>query len=114
MTKRYYDDALQAAWMAREFGVRITTENGLDVANVAVGMASRLNDSFVYHDPPYHIHPDSLRLFEPIEGDLVTSWSFPDGIRSKSGIQKSLISKGREVKIIQRNGKAFFMPEEEL
>lgn len=62
MTKLYYDCAIQAAYMAKEFGVRLCNKHGETINLVLVHMDDneRIN-----------IHPDSLHIFKPQVGDLI-------------------------------------------
>ena len=64
---KYYDDALEAAYMAREHGVKVqgyynVTKNLGDVLSWENIMENR-------HFPKYYIHEDSLPIFEPKHGD---------------------------------------------
>lgn len=115
MGKLYYDDPLAATWMAREFGVEYTRDHK---------HTHLLNPPKIYADASFlgkiyltvkgacgekaTIHPDSLHIFEPQEGDAMLR---PSG--------EPFISTGRRViaaihgnVIIQRNGKPFFWPKE--
>lgn len=124
MTKKlYYKDPLQAAWMHREFDVwyeeYFTNEKKITTAP---------ND-IKYHEwmdseHKWWILLESHPIFEPQAGDLV-SWTlykgqkvheqtfydsaYPSLIEALSSDDDAL----SEVKIIQRNNKAFFMPEVE-
>lgn len=121
----YYIDPLKAAWMAREFGVEFFWElsrmDGL-----------KLIDRYV-------VHPDSLHIFEPMEGDVVFMTALGGGfgvglynvcldgediydnhicisnIKSKDSVMESGDMWGSLFlgEIVQRNNKAFFMPETE-
>lgn len=72
MSRLYYDDPLQAAYMAREFGVKV---KALLDADWLLSWYDLLSDDFI---EPYrlnkkfklYVHPDSEHIFEPIEGDL--------------------------------------------
>lgn len=108
MTKLYYTDPLKAAWMAREFGVKFEQDNFSQGRDWLCG-------STLYHgDAPYFIHPDSLSIFEPMEGDLV--YCHPTDVYEiwrdekfePTVVHKSFADLGD---IVTRNGKAFFMPE---
>lgn len=130
MTNLYYDDPLQAAWMIREFGVKIRglylhgneDEEDMTVEQIAVAI-----DRVHGCDVPtrYNIHTDSLHVFEPMDGDLVHIKYYVkniDGVPAPSNTysgymmleQSSGLENDRtERQIIQRNGKAFFMPKEQ-
>lgn len=129
MTKQlYYDDPLIAAYMIRDFGVKYYTvdygdSGGMDIVddydNLLDEYTSSCEDS-----PNLFIHPDSLDIFKPQIGDLVM-WNryigcvepiIKDGIKSGYITLKfsdCLLSGDiQSNKIIQRNGKQFFMPKE--
>lgn len=159
MTKLYYTDALKAAWMSSEFGVRyikspelpewgryhsnysIETTISIQLECGKQSDSSVLYKTKAFPDYPfsgrYFIHPDSLSIFEPMEGDIVQIDNFfgsiDSGCRKISGIRQVDANGGtgpfydyydntREsdwfmpddpIRIIQRNGKAFFAPETE-
>ena len=126
MTKLYYDDPLAAAYMAREFGVEYKSNYTKDWLS-AQSYTSRGNFDWLYVE--YHIHPDSLDIFTPKEGDLV-DWDVVNGYsynaeREKEsafmgGYSKYPVGPNRSdavigevvYKIIQRDGKQFFMPKD--
>lgn len=64
--KPYFTDALAAAWMAKYFGVKFLGNNPL------VGNDWAKNKVLYYEAEKYYIHPDSLPIFEPQEGDVVS------------------------------------------
>lgn len=101
----YYDDALIAAYMQREFGVqlRAISKSGAVCGVISFDAVSLKPDGYTYH-----IHPDSLAIFEPKDGDVVSYDEGDDwGIYNKySTKQWDLYGKD----IIQRNGKPFFQP----
>lgn len=136
---KYYDDALIAAYMAREFGVKVLIENPLWIND-------KNQDAYIWSDNWEYIlngniradiSEDSLHIFEPQVGDLgyiAKAGVFhesnpPDRIYKLSETHMWRIGKDRMehlggrgvqrktfkmVKIIQRNKKAFFMPKEEI
>jgi len=79
---KYYDDALQAAFMAREFGVKYNfinkksgytfcisqTQKGLTGEHVMFDEYLRMIGATQEHCP-FYIHEDSLPIFEPQLGD---------------------------------------------
>lgn len=82
--KLYFDDPLQAAYMAREFGVRYSFK-GERYPKLTPDRAGFFND-FVdwdnngdaqFTDMTHHIHPDSYSIFEPKEGDVIASPDCP-------------------------------------
>lgn len=128
MTKLYYTDALKAAWMSREFGVLTycINDDGNETDDDFYAYLEAAQEESAF---PFYVHPDSLSIFEPMEGDVVSYWyeSEPDyhcstAKRTREHIKRLTKAKMFYVKhqsgisrmrIIQRNGKAFFMPEVE-
>lgn len=105
MTKMYYTDILKSAWMVREFGVKFYT----GAESIA--------------DGKFHIDPQSQYIFEPQVRDVV-QWSLYKGkfieevltAEAHEDLLEALASGDKsvsDIKIIQRNGKPFFMPEVE-
>ena len=76
MTKRaYIDDPLQAAMAIRDFGFKLTFNSGEFDREIysEVFVPSDLEALYGFFDNlnrKYYIHPDSLHLLEPQEGDL--------------------------------------------
>src|SRR5262249_46470144 len=77
----YYDSPIKPAYMQETFGMRFTNASGAEVRYVS-GVGSKKIYStweFVgspdtgYIDSEFYIHPDSLRLLEPKEGDVIFS-----------------------------------------
>lgn len=109
--KLYYDDPLHAAIMARDFGVTYARP---DDCRMTMQWADYHSDAknvsdFEEHDKLY-IHPDSYSIFEPQEGDMVYTKN-DSGSESVCWVYGDTEKLQRE--IIQRNGKAFFMPKEQ-
>lgn len=110
-TKRYYyTDPIKAAWMAREFWVEFASHSYTDAMSYE-GQLAFLDDGL-----PIEIAGDSLHIFEPMEGDVIRDdidgeyqvvWKDHKGL----GIDTSKGTYPPSGQIIQRNGKAFFMPE---
>lgn len=63
MTKYFYTDPLAAAWMAKWHGMRFTNFSYDDENNESDYMGSTIH---------FHIHPDTLHLLAPINGDIAT------------------------------------------
>ena len=124
---KYYDDPLAAAYMCQNHHVAFLKGTIYDdvkgvaarptiTATTAAFMSSRV--VLDTHDNPNHkyiIHPDSLHIFEPQEGDVVQVWSSPSkahySVKYKRLTTKAV---GENISaIIQRNGKPFFMPKEQ-
>lgn len=85
MTKYFYDDPIAAAWMAKHFGMEFVIEPSGDVVTwKEFGVVSL--KSWVER---FYIHPDSLHLLEPQNGDCVIDddgWPYkiiPDNFNSK-------------------------------
>jgi len=128
----YYNDALKAAWMAREFGVKFQWPSGDKLYDYGSDWRN-FTANFLY------IHPDSLHILEPQVGDLwrviaknsgradtdrnppdviyhITDthfWRVGKELSPKLGGEGKLRARYKFCKIIQRNGAAFFMPEVE-
>lgn len=113
MTRYYYSDQLKAAYMAREFGMRFLRPDGSEV-NLSHGMGREMGDDgwiefiAVPNDGDY-IHPDSLSILQPQEGDLVEASTETE--QYTFYYHAEMLAKSD--KIIQRQGKAFFWPERE-
>lgn len=113
MSKLYYTNPIVAAYMAEEFGVRfINREN----QELSIGEIQRDCHPKMSENDIYYIHPDSLDIFEPKEGDLI---SINDGISAalithKEFILALIANNDRfeaPLQIIRRNNKPFFVPE---
>ena len=116
MTKYYYTDLLVAAYMAREFGVKLyepkneeyaeewhTIEDLYDVALFLILWQDKSQKEGV---PKVHIHPDSEKIFEPQEGDLCVYPNDPNYYFSFSSDEPV----ADDIEIILRDNKHFFMP----
>lgn len=125
--KLYYDCPLKAAYMAKEFKVRL---------DGALWNDNYLQSVLAIHSAgeKYYIDKDSIDIFKPTTNDLVRSsngmcWivekqeqdSFFEGIvtckapsadyyKRRDSLQGKAIA---DIIIIQRNGKNFFMPRSE-
>ncbi len=122
MKKLYYTDPLAAAYMAREFGVKYencTFDTKItSFREISKGLIKgREIDWF----DRYYIHPDSYHIFEPQGIDLIeviTPENYPHHalqvhLMYYRGRGYRAIQDNESVKIIQRNNKPFFWPEEE-
>ena len=142
MKKLYYTDPLAAAYMAREYAVKFQV---LAPKGDGFGWYDFAPDwkPFAMQDSKFYVHPDSLSVFEPQVGDLITDYervSITDKA-DKEFPNKFCITKTDELfdltclyqfilteenydnawscnhwggqKIIQRDGKPFFWPESE-
>lgn len=143
MTRYFYTDPLAAAWMAKHFGMRFFTGDQTaakwhdEPATDGTSSRIRVVDEWVEcwtSDPdiiqsainwPCRIHPDSLHLLEPQEGDLVTLGGQEEGAAllagttaggfyyRQYGIAHHACSRGSVKQVIQRNSKPFHWPESE-
>lgn len=115
--KYYYDDQLQAGWMSREFNIKM---HG--------------NSTYEQYEPSdrWIVHPDSYEILKPqvsdlVSGTLLTKFvNFDDyafkvsevtsygkgvsNLKCPLGKRKRMLTKS--LRIIQRQGKAFFTPLE--
>jgi len=139
----YYTKPLEAAYMDKEFGVRFVwyasqgyaddwgcqvgemfdwldayTEYNVDMIRDVFGFLDLASPKRIY------VHPDDCRIFEPKENDqgvFINAYSkeefcfygvlFPEW---HSYLKGSKATRGIEPLIIRRDGKHFFMPEEEI
>lgn len=107
MSKLYYTNPIVAAYMAEEFGARfINREN----QELSIGEIQRDCHPKMSENDIYYIHPDSLDIFEPKEGDIC---QHPENNNCYSieGRENISWAKSVSMKIIQRDNKPFFMPE---
>lgn len=136
MAKYFYTDPLAAAWMAKHFGMRFTSENRTTLAwdkefsCFYLPDDSRAEQEF---NGNHYIHPDSVHLLEPKVGDLFIGHRdalyradetlYPkQGGEWEPGVCWRIVdchsryfpsAWGDERKIIQRNGIPFMWPEKE-
>lgn len=131
-SKFYYDDPLAAAYMAREFGVEFDGDIAEDIkhADFVTKTLNHMHGSeFCTIQPIMYIHPDSLAVFEPREGDLVvigenSLWvvdndDFWRKYKDHDCIKYNFTVVDRAMdfyydkscKIIYRDNKPFFMPK---
>jgi len=120
MTKLYYTDPLKAAYMAREFGVKLLfiEHYGDDKWETEITWEGIIKTAARYGIGTYelsrlYVHPDSLDIFKPKEGDLVT-------IRKDDFGATPFVFRGDlsdwdtfERHVLFRDKKHFFMPEDE-
>jgi hypothetical protein len=121
MTRRFLQDPLAAAWMAKHFGMRFKclkdVIDGLDGDRALLVLPQFVTDC--RKSQRLFIHPDSLHLLEPQVGDLlrgdehtIPTIRYVDEPDTETmGAAASLMRRG--FKIIQRNGKPFHWPESE-
>lgn len=137
MGKRYfYTDPLKAAWMLREHNIcyGYSSRWNLDgdpLDSNKVDNYKFFLDNFFSRKTRFYIHSASYDALKPQVGDLV-KWTINHGNHDKEVIVKEVMQEGQlDIKwinhlfedkslsttylphIIQRNGKAWFTPEEE-
>jgi hypothetical protein len=113
---KYYTDPLQAALMARDYGVRLISRGGAELHNFGLGMGAKTKLlGIVYHQPPYYVTPDSEHIFQHQDGDESRGgWVFSADIQAwrKCACDKySEVKRPHELPINLRQGRAFFMPD---
>lgn len=130
MTKYFYTDPLAAAWMAKHFGMKIewSNEDGWQITHL-------IHQSIMGNEKvsivKLYIHPDSLYLLDPQEGDIVnpsSSWQLayigstilvknmermPNSTFMDINTINDISKKYGDVIIIQRKGIPFMWPESE-
>lgn len=130
MAKRYfYTDHIKAHWMLREHNIKLVDMEGMDIQifdyygehRNRICLAQESSSKWVYEGVHY-IHPDSHAMLEPQVGDLLkigedsyrTCGKNHKGERMIYNDPWGDIEDQEEINsfsILQRNGKAFFMPE---
>lgn len=117
----YYDDPLEAAWMAQHFGMSFEGYDEIEIDRYEIlSAALKPHDMRINYTVPsiFIIRFDSQHLLEPQVGDLVsinggesasiaTHWEFCEALKANADRFVS------PVQIIQRNGAAFMMPKSE-
>jgi hypothetical protein len=113
MTKRYYyTDPLAAAWMDRNFDIRLESEHGDTI--LVIGGELYWGQGGGFSGSAY-IRPTSLHLLEPRLGDLVR-WRVIDprgGFFADAGAFGIYEGAGHVERVVERDGKPFFWPESE-
>lgn len=123
----YYTDAIKAAWMGREFKFILLDNKG---RSIYPNIEALLEYQRRAENPNLYIAYDCHEMLKPQEADVVT-WTLNHGNNDKELVIKQALHDGHpdlkwithffeeakfsnyNRKIIQRNGVAFFMPEEE-
>ena len=115
MTKKlYYTCPIEAAYMAKNFGVKFDFEESWQGVSSPKLLSELIKNKGAHYKPAVSL--ESHSIFEPQDGDLsefAHRKTYPYAIvkmNSRHNIEKAQ----NEVKnIIQRNGKSFIMPEVE-
>ena len=119
--KLYYDDPLQAAYMAKEFGVILHLSNcsdlsptcgyWFDLGNNPDHIANDVYELYQGNEVKRaHIHPDSYHIFNAKDGDKnIEGYTFSGrlGMWCINGESKAFIG---HKDIDKRNNKPFFTP----
>lgn len=129
MSKYYYDCAIEAAYMAKNFGIKIQLWNR-DVDTGETTYHDLENEKTILGAYGFPIrllvHPDSVVSLEPIKDDVVDTDRCGFGFvteREENNINVALFQPNegifkdgywfrRWIKIVSRGGKSFIMPKE--
>ncbi len=139
----YYEDALQAAWMHKEYGIKFYDYDEQKCVGISLSYKESAIQSFVEygaysaHENKFYVNPICFEMLKPQVGDLIIQRG---RIRQFDKIGTvTLISKddvcacyadymddarahegsavmmifSKKAEILQRNGKQFFTPERE-
>lgn len=104
MKRAYYDDPLKAAYMAKYFGMWFTRES------YHITLCDILDSIYEADPAPCYIHPDSLHLLEPKNGDVII---INNGYHTPYAANYRLAPETRRStikRIIERDGKTFHWP----
>lgn len=115
--KYYYDCPLKAGYMTQYFDMKFRNWRW-DNVEFNFHPVNEYDDECEF----LYIHPDSLILLEPQDGDTVQSNGKSDYTGEYADYTKDIYTAGdrsiftwdENSKIIQRNGKPFFWPEIEV
>jgi hypothetical protein len=145
MKKLYYDCPIEAAYMAMNFGVKLycmhtdeqmseydltEAQRNFDWFHACFCEGSEeiemISDAIKYMEnisDKIYIHPDSLSIFEAMEGDLYQIKCSIGDYKDNPLVEYHIYNAGlfagkvllgfRDFKIIQRDNKPFLMPEVE-
>lgn len=126
--KYYYTDPIKAAWMTQNFNIGYININTWDdsysigaydfISNVIIPESSMGFACAPFEgtltDKKFYIHPDCYEMLKPQVGDLLACdtkvwWAqFKEQLIDDERLKRPEYANYR---VIQRNGKAFFMPE---
>lgn len=105
MTKKlYYDNPVEALYMAETFGVKFNTF--ADSSDLREQLIYQIDNPRIHFDS-FYIAPESMGIFEARDADICIDNNKPYRIHNYFG--KGLVIYPH--KIIQRNGKAFINPK---
>jgi hypothetical protein len=114
----FYRDPLEVAWMAKHHGIAFHAESCDEPMRAPPEELALWIDSLIF------IHPESLPLLDPQNGDVVEFAGEFDNVYDAARLQKygkkykarprnMVAGEHHFCKIIQRNGLAFHWPESE-
>lgn len=115
MTKYYYDDPLAAQWMNSKFGMNfqelVSVMRGEKFSDEMMDIFSVHCVDFIPSMGRYYIHPKSLHLLEPQDGDVVKVDSL--GVRVWGSFTEEISQDigGKITLIYSRNGMPFHWPK---
>lgn len=120
MTRYFYTDAIAAAWMAKHFGMQYVCGGDSCMTWESI-QEYDMNGKWEWDapiKPIAYIHPDSLFLIEPTNGDVMyvpedPTQKYPYAI---SYIWRPFFIKKDDERavIVMRDNKPFFMPQKEV
>lgn len=127
MNRLYYDCPIEAAYMAKNFGVKFLHELRFEIEvyfslhnnDISWLFNEETGDDYSYTRDKFYIDPDSLPIFEPMEGDIITDDDInPFVISSKIScdVDDKYVAPEHIVgqdKTIFRDGKPFITPKRE-
>lgn len=121
--KYYYTDPLKAAWMATEFKIPILVTNwrySEDNGHSPYEFTTNIIEIIDSDIKCYEIHPDCYEILKLKIGDIILD---NDNDPRRVAVVRDIAMLRyededygcyiKDIKIIQRDGKAFFQPEEE-
>jgi hypothetical protein len=114
MTRWFYTDPLAAAWMAKHYGMKFRYWRWDNLSYQFLPVNARAID---LDSSKLYTHPDSLHLLEPKVGDVLDDGKMqPRCCYDESDVEMASANRylSRGYKIIQRSGKPFHWPEQEL
>ncbi len=118
MTKYYYDCPLEAAYMAKNFGMRFIAPLNAKFDWKSPDSYMSRNREWILINGKLYIHPDSVAMLEPRDDDLcevVDDDMFCVDCGGVYGYGCDIIERQNKFKkIIQRDGKPFFWPKMEI
>jgi hypothetical protein len=113
-TRYFYTDPLAAAWMDANYHMLFENDFHIDYLYVArhAKTTPYMSDGSPELRDKYYIHPDSLPLLKPQDGDLCfeNGWGY---LRWKDLENMAGHVRDDSFKIIQRNGIPFHWPQSE-